>query len=87
MADSPTLEQIASLLQRAQDENAPYGHTNYEKVWVHLQPYLEEKGYTLRPRYRPGWIGSWVGKKVDPQTCEDSTVQSVRETYIGRYVI
>ncbi|KAJ7504969.1 hypothetical protein B0H11DRAFT_1980043 [Mycena galericulata] len=26
-----------------------------EQVWVRWQPWLEARGYMLRPRYRPGW--------------------------------
>lgn len=28
----------------------------------------------LRKRYWPGWIGSWIGRNVDPLVCEDSIV-------------
>ncbi|KAJ7693191.1 hypothetical protein B0H17DRAFT_1132660 [Mycena rosella] len=27
-----------------------------EQIWAGLQPWLEEHGYMLRPRYRPGWF-------------------------------
>ncbi|KAJ7447899.1 hypothetical protein B0H11DRAFT_1878510 [Mycena galericulata] len=27
-----------------------------EQVWAHFQPWLEARGYMLRPRYRPGWV-------------------------------
>lgn len=30
-----------------------------EKWWVDHQPWLETRGYMLRPRYRPGWVPSW----------------------------
>ncbi|KAJ7162138.1 hypothetical protein C8R46DRAFT_1353155 [Mycena filopes] len=30
-----------------------------ELFWVDLQPWLQQSGYTLRPRFRPGWIPSW----------------------------
>lgn len=30
-----------------------------ELAWRDRQPYLESRGYLLRPRYRPGWILSW----------------------------
>jgi hypothetical protein len=33
-----------------------------EAHWRDRQPFLESKGYTLRPRLRPGWIASWAGK-------------------------
>lgn len=43
-----------------------------EKIWVHYQPFLESKGYALRPRYKPGWVRSWHGTTLDPDNCEDS---------------
>ncbi|KAI0352731.1 hypothetical protein OH77DRAFT_1513089 [Trametes cingulata] len=30
-----------------------------EIFWRDRQPFLEDHGYTLRSRYRPGWIPSW----------------------------
>lgn len=30
-----------------------------ERQWVHVQPWLQSKGYMLRPRFRPGWKPSW----------------------------
>ncbi|EIM85009.1 uncharacterized protein STEHIDRAFT_99962 [Stereum hirsutum FP-91666 SS1] len=30
-----------------------------ERQWVHVQPWLESKGYMSRPRFRPGWRPSW----------------------------
>lgn len=30
-----------------------------EIVWRNLQPWLQQSGYTLRPRFRRGWIPSW----------------------------
>lgn len=33
----------------------------YEFFWRDHQQWLEEKGYMLRPRYRPGWVPSWQG--------------------------
>lgn len=37
-----------------------------EKWWVGHQPWLESRGYMLRPRYRPGWTPSWHSSKGDP---------------------
>ncbi|KAJ7186572.1 kinase-like domain-containing protein [Mycena filopes] len=34
-----------------------------ENFWVKNQPFLLAQGYQLRPRYRPDWIPSWIGKK------------------------
>jgi hypothetical protein len=32
-----------------------------EKWWVERQEALEQAGYMLRPRFRPGWQPSWAG--------------------------
>lgn len=31
-----------------------------EVYWLNHQPWLLSLGYQLRPRFRPGWIPSWV---------------------------
>ncbi|CUA76244.1 hypothetical protein RSOLAG22IIIB_12148 [Rhizoctonia solani] len=50
-----------------------------EKLWLKHQPYLLEKGYQLRPRYRPGWVRSWEGTNRNPRACEDSlTIESFK---------
>ncbi|EJT97916.1 hypothetical protein DACRYDRAFT_111436 [Dacryopinax primogenitus] len=50
----------------------PYGRTEAELNWSAVQPYLQSRGYMLRPRYHPGWVGSWVGTKKKPEKCVDS---------------
>ncbi|KAF8902984.1 hypothetical protein CPB85DRAFT_1320768 [Mucidula mucida] len=35
--------------------------TDTEYFWVSHYTYLAENGYQLRPRYRPGWVPSWLG--------------------------
>ena len=32
-----------------------------ERWWVERQEALEQAGYMLRPRFRPGWQPSWAG--------------------------
>jgi len=32
----------------------------HELFWCDHQPWLEEQGYMLRPRYRPGWTPHWT---------------------------
>ena len=34
-----------------------------ERWWVERQEALEQAGYMLRPRFRPGWQRSWTGSK------------------------
>ncbi|KAG6818621.1 hypothetical protein H0H93_003387 [Arthromyces matolae] len=47
-----------------------------ESFWRDHYEYLKEHGYTLRDRYRPGWVPSWIkdpSKKASK--CEDSLAQ------------
>src|SRR5437588_12960970 len=34
-----------------------------EKQWANRQTILEEAGYMLRQRYRPGWQPTWIGTR------------------------
>ncbi|KAJ6526252.1 hypothetical protein DFH09DRAFT_1046202 [Mycena vulgaris] len=43
-----------------------------ERIWAHYQPFLEERGYMLRPRYRPGWVSEALTTGKDIYKCEDS---------------
>lgn len=67
-----TIDLVPSTANDVSDVNAPYGLTVAEKNWSNMQEELEKRGYMLRPRYRPGWVGSWVGTKRKPEKCEDS---------------
>ncbi|CAE6346010.1 unnamed protein product [Rhizoctonia solani] len=59
--------------------NDRWGLSSNEKLWAKNQPYLLEKGYQLRPRYRPGWVRSWEGTNRNPRACEDSlTISSFK---------
>ncbi|KAH8107741.1 hypothetical protein BXZ70DRAFT_884754 [Cristinia sonorae] len=42
-----------------------------ETFWRDHQPWLEERGYMLRPRYHPGWVASWKSTGESPFECED----------------
>jgi hypothetical protein len=42
-----------------------------ERWWVDRQVALEQAGYMLRPRFRPGWRPSWTGTKKFYLDCED----------------
>ena len=39
----------------------PGGIGENERWWVERQEALEQAGYMLRPRFRPGWQPSWTG--------------------------
>ncbi|KAJ7151731.1 hypothetical protein C8R46DRAFT_1357934 [Mycena filopes] len=47
----------------------------HEQDWVRYQPFLEERGYMLRPRYRPGWVSENLRTGKDWWDCEDLIVQ------------
>ncbi|EKM49864.1 uncharacterized protein PHACADRAFT_214379 [Phanerochaete carnosa HHB-10118-sp] len=66
----------------------------WEKQWVQKQPFLASRGYTLRPRYHPGWRPSWERNlELDPPNCEDfwrlpyfPTIVDATRTTDGRLV-
>jgi hypothetical protein len=44
----------------------------HEIAWRDRQPFLESKGYMLRPRLRPGWTPSWIRTGTYWRRAEDS---------------
>ena len=42
-----------------------------ESKWRDLYHFLFNRGLELRPRYRPGWVPSWLGTDLSPWACED----------------
>ena len=44
----------------------------HEGWWVERQEALEQAGYMLRPRLRPGWQPSWTGSKKPFLDFEDA---------------
>lgn len=51
-----------------------------ETVWRDKQKMLQERGYLLRPRFRPGWVPSWLNTNKRPLLCEDSLYNPVRSS-------
>jgi hypothetical protein len=49
-----------------------------ERWWRDRQKWLEDHGYMLRPRYRPGWTPSWLGIAQDSFLSEDAPSMMVR---------
>jgi hypothetical protein len=49
----------------------PVKLSSHEVKWRDRQPFLESKGYMLRPRLRPGWTPSWLSTGQDHYNCED----------------
>ncbi|KZV68701.1 hypothetical protein PENSPDRAFT_609719 [Peniophora sp. CONT] len=39
--------------------------------WRDRQPFLQSKGYMLRPRFRPNWVPSWLTSGRHPYRSED----------------
>ena len=48
-----------------------------EKQWANRQTTLEEAGYMLRQRYRPGWQPTWIGTSKFCMDVEDGQAQGV----------
>lgn len=53
----------------------------YEELWKARRPFLESKGYELRPRYSEHWWPSWIGTNINPFFCEDSIDSCVRISF------
>ncbi|KAI0028574.1 hypothetical protein K488DRAFT_58252 [Vararia minispora EC-137] len=53
-----------------------------EIVWRDRQPFLESKGYMLRPRFRPGWEPSWRSTGKHPAESEDGILLPARPLLI-----
>ena len=45
--------------------------TESEQKWKERGPFLESRGYRLRPRYRAGWKPSWLDNGIRMEFCDD----------------
>lgn len=54
-----------------------------EVFWRDHQPWLQERGYILRPRFQPNWTPSWKGTAKDWSRCEDGQSFMVRTLKLG----
>ncbi|KAJ7474251.1 hypothetical protein FB451DRAFT_944957, partial [Mycena latifolia] len=52
-----------------------------EREWAHYQPFLEGRGYMLRPRYRPGWVPEAIALGKSLWECEDSKPCSIYPSF------
>ncbi|KAL1713756.1 hypothetical protein EV715DRAFT_267062 [Schizophyllum commune] len=63
----PPVQATSARERLAQRLNAPPRTVSTiwdsERWWIDHQPWLESRGYMLRPRYRPGWEPSWHSEK------------------------
>ncbi len=64
-------------LFRAYTAAGDYDLRDEEVWWRDKNQILEDHGYQLRSRLRPGWIPSWQNTDVNPQWCEDSSARCV----------
>ena len=65
---------FGSVLLTHDELNKPFDPATLEIpeiFWRDHQKWLEERGYMLRPRLRPGWTPSWVGTKKRWYESED----------------
>ncbi|KAG8994897.1 hypothetical protein FRB94_009612 [Tulasnella sp. JGI-2019a] len=61
---APPVPPIAPLDSTPQRDPILDGTLNdIEQLWVNRYNFLKERGYLLRPRYRPGWTPSWTTYK------------------------
>ena len=58
-------------------QNLSGGYLTREFFWRDHYTWLQEQGYTLRPRYHPDWTPSWTGTKKDSDYCEDGQISNV----------
>ena len=65
-------------MESGREEYAAFELISSEKWWRDRYNFLMKHGYQLRPRFRPGWIPTWVRKKKDPLFCEDGHMNLVR---------
>lgn len=58
---------------RTQTAAGRYNLNSVEAWWKDKYELLDDHGYQLRPRLRPGWVPSWQGTNLNPLFCEDSS--------------
>lgn len=73
-------EEEQAEIQSSQELFAQLGEG--EKAWRDRQPFLQSRGYMLRPRYRPGWVPSWKGTNRHPIDFEDHIRLPIRRHLI-----
>ncbi|KAF5376842.1 hypothetical protein D9757_004435 [Collybiopsis confluens] len=52
---------------------------DWEIFWRDHYEWLKDRGYQLRPRYRPGWVASWLGTDLWPPRFEDAQFDGTME--------
>jgi hypothetical protein len=85
-ANEPDLADVGKSARTKPRTNFAGGELHRaEMFWVTHQPWLEELGYTIRPRFRPGWKASWLqpGVKTTWWRAEDAQILPVRHIIIA----
>lgn len=73
----------SSFLSNTSSHDDLEGGLSEEEVWWRdHQVWLQERGYLLRPRYRPDWVPSWKKSDVRMYSCEDGQSLGVRASCI-----
>lgn len=67
MEEQPTTANALVASEEPEDEEL----SPREVWWRNHQVWLQETGYLLRLRYRPGWVPSWKGTDRWSSDCED----------------
>lgn len=67
---------------RALTASGKYDVRHSEVWWRDRNQLLEDHGYQLRSRLRPGWTPSWQNTDINPQWCEDSFARCVSDVFI-----
>ncbi|TFY60104.1 hypothetical protein EVJ58_g5352 [Rhodofomes roseus] len=71
MTAEQTTPGITDSAQVTQADHIRGGLRKHEYIWRDRQPWLQERGYVLRSRYRPDWTPSWIGTGRHHKDCED----------------
>jgi len=74
----PTASQLRTEFFGDIPRTKPGEITAAETWWVERQEALEQAGYMLRPRFRPGWKPSWAGTRKYYGDFEDGQTLLVR---------
>lgn len=61
-------------------EQGNWNLLSYEVFWRERFDFLKDRGYILRPRFKPEWTPSWIGTNRHPNFCEDSIRSMVQYT-------
>lgn len=79
---SPSFRRVKDPKERARlraaDERGDWDIKLHEAWWKDRYHILEEHGYEVRPRFRPGWKPSWRGTDFNPILMEDAILLKVR---------